>query len=268
MADTTEEQKKAILPFLQVRARAGRPRRAAPIPAPASRNRFFSRTLHQRAEEIERVEPRVAYYCRMYAVEQGLALPSRSPQIDGLLGALLSKLEKDKAAINPGGDDAGHCEKFALTLFARADKADRAGRADKTTAAAYYAASIFFEVGAGRGVGWRRGGRVEHGPVAQSPLNFSSLSQIINQFAPLAGDIADMQRYAAWKAADIRKALREGRAPTPGPPPAPPPVTSMLTGFCSRVLARASTAGDAVAEKSAHRALRGRDAARVATSAA
>lgn len=27
-----------------------------------------------------------------------------------------------------------------------------------------------------------------------------------------------MQRYAAWKAADIRKAVREGRAPTPGPP--------------------------------------------------
>ena len=28
----------------------------------------------------------------------------------------------------------------------------------------------------------------------------------------------DMQRYAAWKAADIRKALREGRTPTPGAP--------------------------------------------------
>ena len=27
-----------------------------------------------------------------------------------------------------------------------------------------------------------------------------------------------MQRYAAWKAADIRKAVREGRTPTPGPP--------------------------------------------------
>ena len=28
----------------------------------------------------------------------------------------------------------------------------------------------------------------------------------------------DMQRYAAWKAADIRKALREGRTPTAGAP--------------------------------------------------
>jgi vacuolar protein sorting-associated protein VTA1 len=82
----------------------------------------------------------------MYAVEQGLALPSRSPQIDGLLGALLAKLEKDKPVIAPGGDDAAHCERFALGVFARADKVDRAGRADKATATAFYAASIFFEV--------------------------------------------------------------------------------------------------------------------------
>lgn len=26
------------------------------------------------------------------------------------------------------------------------------------------------------------------------------------------------QKYAAWKAADIRKALKEGRKPVPGPP--------------------------------------------------
>ena len=50
-----------------------------------------------------------------------------------------------------------------------------------------------------------------------------------------------MQRYAAWKAADIRKAVREGRAPTPGPPggegagdasadlPSPPGATDLPT---------------------------------------
>lgn len=26
------------------------------------------------------------------------------------------------------------------------------------------------------------------------------------------------QKYAAWKAADIRKAIKEGRKPVPGPP--------------------------------------------------
>ena len=30
--------------------------------------------------------------------------------------------------------------------------------------------------------------------------------------------MVERQQYAAWKAADIRKALREGRSPTPGPP--------------------------------------------------
>jgi len=30
--------------------------------------------------------------------------------------------------------------------------------------------------------------------------------------------MAERQQYAAWKAADIRKALREGRVPQAGPP--------------------------------------------------
>ena len=144
----------------------------------------------KRAEEIEKVEPKIAYYCRMYAVEQGLALSNRSPQIDGLLGALLSKLEKDKPALAPpppGSDDASYCERFALSVFARADRVDRAGRADKATSTAFYAASVFME--------------------------------ILNQFGPLAADVAEAQRYAAWKAADIRRALREGRRPLAGPPP-------------------------------------------------
>ena len=42
--------------------------------------------------------------------------------------------------------------------------------------------------------------------------------QIMRQFGELSPDLIDMQRYAAWKAADIRKALREGRQPTAGSP--------------------------------------------------
>ena len=40
----------------------------------------------------------------------------------------------------------------------------------------------------------------------------------MRQFGELSPDLIDMQRYAAWKAADIRKALREGRQPTAGNP--------------------------------------------------
>lgn len=30
--------------------------------------------------------------------------------------------------------------------------------------------------------------------------------------------LEEKQKYAAWKAADIRKAMKEGRKPVPGPP--------------------------------------------------
>jgi hypothetical protein len=43
----------------------------------------------------------------------------------------------------------------------------------------------------------------------------------LRQFDPngeLPVDMAERQQYAAWKAADIRKALREGRVPQAGPP--------------------------------------------------
>ena len=57
------------------------------------------------------------------------------------------------------------------------------------------------------------------------------LVQILNQFKSegLETDLVDMQRYAAWKAADIRKALREGRTPTPGAPGDDAPAASTLT---------------------------------------
>ena len=51
-----------------------------------------------------------------------------------------------------------------------------------------------------------------------------------------------MQRYAAWKAADIRKALREGRQPTPGNgdadpsdllPGVPPHEVGLIGHICS-----------------------------------
>uniref|UniRef100_A0A5B7B4J0 Vacuolar protein sorting-associated protein VTA1 n=1 Tax=Davidia involucrata TaxID=16924 RepID=A0A5B7B4J0_DAVIN len=98
----------------------------------------------------------------------------------------MKQLEKDKKSLMLGPDDNLHLEGFALNVFAKADKQDRAGRADLSTAKTFYAASIFFE--------------------------------ILNQFGQLQPDLEQKQKYAAWKAADIRKALKEGRKPEPGPP--------------------------------------------------
>lgn len=142
----------------------------------------------QRADELQKHEPLVAYYCRLYAMERGLKIPQneRTKTTNSILVSLINQLEKDKKSLKLGPDDHLHVEGFALNVFAKADKQDRAGRSDLNTAKTFYAASIFFE--------------------------------ILNQFGELQPDLEQKQKYAAWKAADIRKALKEGRKPVPGPP--------------------------------------------------
>ncbi|EFN60157.1 hypothetical protein CHLNCDRAFT_133608 [Chlorella variabilis] len=143
----------------------------------------------QRAQEVEKADPKVAYYCRMYALEQGLDIPKdvRAREITAVLGALMDKLEKDKRVVQLGvrEEDALHCENFALTVFNRADRVDRAGRADKATAMPFYAASYFFE--------------------------------ILRHFGDPAPDTQQKQRYAAWRAAEISRAVKEGRQPEAPP---------------------------------------------------
>ncbi|KDO62136.1 hypothetical protein CISIN_1g013480mg [Citrus sinensis] len=140
----------------------------------------------QRADELQKHEPLVAYYCRLYAMERGLRIPQgeRTKTTNSLLVSLMNQLEKKSLKLGP--EDSLHLEGFALNVFAKADKQDRAGRADLNTAKTFYAASIFFE--------------------------------ILNQFGALQPDLEEKQKYAAWKAADIRKAMKEGRKPVPGPP--------------------------------------------------
>ena len=93
--------------------------------------------------------------------------------------------DKLAAGLASREDDGLHCEGFALKIFGKADALDRSGRSDSGTARALYAAFLFFEV--------------------------------LRQFGELPPDLAAKQKYAAWRAADIRGALKEGRAP--GPPP-------------------------------------------------
>ncbi|KAK1605890.1 hypothetical protein QYE76_029563 [Lolium multiflorum] len=142
----------------------------------------------QRADELQKHEPLVAYYCRLYAMEKGLVIPpkDRTKMTNSILVSLINQLEKDKKSLTLGPDDHLHLEGFASSVFAKADKQDRAGRADINTAKTFYAASIFFE--------------------------------ILSQFGEVQPDLEQKQKYAIWKAAEIRKALKEGRKPEAGPP--------------------------------------------------
>uniref|UniRef100_A0A0V0HFA0 Putative ovule protein n=1 Tax=Solanum chacoense TaxID=4108 RepID=A0A0V0HFA0_SOLCH len=86
----------------------------------------------QRADELQKHEPLVAYYCRLYAMERGLRIPQneRTKTTSSILVSLINQLEKDKKSLTLGPDDHLHVEGFALNVFAKADKQDRAGRAD------------------------------------------------------------------------------------------------------------------------------------------
>ena len=149
----------------------------------------------KRAEELDRdqtsAESRlVAYYCRQFAVHQGIPLASTSAGAKTCLGHLLEVLEKEKPAMdNFTRDEAAFwCRKFAMNVFDKADLEDREGAANKNTAKTFYAAASFL--------------------------------QILEQFEEEGSEqmAADKKKiiYAKWKATDILKALKEGRTPTPG----------------------------------------------------
>jgi hypothetical protein len=84
--------------------------------------------------------------CHTYHT-QALELPNPAEPIRGLIKALFDQCEKDKPKVSPNeAADREYVKNFALTVFSRADKLDRARRADINTAKCYYAAAIFLQV--------------------------------------------------------------------------------------------------------------------------
>ncbi|KAI6012467.1 Vta1 like-domain-containing protein [Pisolithus orientalis] len=147
----------------------------------------------QRAEELVEREPVIAYWCAYYAAQVGISLKAKDAASRTLLFGLLTALERLKNEIGPNdaidmeAASAAYVENFALKVFKMADDEDRAGRANKSTAKKFLAASNFFEV-------------LKIFP--KSEVSEATESKL---------------RYAQWKAADIAKAFREGRKPNPGP---------------------------------------------------
>ncbi|KAF8846042.1 DUF605-domain-containing protein [Paxillus ammoniavirescens] len=148
----------------------------------------------QRAEELVASEPVIAYWCAYYAAQVGISLKAQDTGSRHLLLNLLDALERLKKEIGPNDAidiepaSAAYVENFALKVFKMADDEDRAGKATKSTAKKFLASANFFEV-------LRVFPKVEVSESSEPKL-----------------------KYAKWKAADIAKAFREGRRPTPGPP--------------------------------------------------
>ncbi|KZT75101.1 DUF605-domain-containing protein [Daedalea quercina L-15889] len=153
----------------------------------------------QRADELFTKDPVMSYWSAYYAAQVGITLKPKAPASRTYLVSLLDALERMKTAI--GDSDAIHdesassayVENFALKVFAMADNEDRLGQATRGTAKKFLAAANFLEI----------------------LRTFDK--EKLDAASPAPDSTEEKIRYAKWKAADIAKAFREGRKPTPGP---------------------------------------------------
>ena len=170
------------------------------------------------AKKVDQVDPVTAYYCRLHAAQ--VALKMRKSKEDAAVAEELIRwceqvahqhhthqqplptrltplsashphsspppLPQHKSAIaGLSKDDARlRVETFALDVFGSADVEDRSGAVTGKTATAFFAAYVFLDV--------------------------------CHEFGELASDVAQKMKYAAWKATEINRALKEGRTPKPG----------------------------------------------------
>ncbi|BFZ24867.1 hypothetical protein BsWGS_27906 [Bradybaena similaris] len=145
------------------------------------------------ATEHDKRDPVIAYYCRLYAMRQGMEIDKTSPEARKFLVGLMDYLEKskvqlkDEEAIHNNVCGQAHVENYALKLFLFADNEDRAGRFGKNVIKAFLTSSLLMDV--------------------------------LTEFGALSEDIEKNRKYAKWKALYINKCLQNGETPMPGPMP-------------------------------------------------
>uniref|UniRef100_A0A3Q3XC17 Vacuolar protein sorting-associated protein VTA1 homolog n=1 Tax=Mola mola TaxID=94237 RepID=A0A3Q3XC17_MOLML len=143
------------------------------------------------AQEHEQRDPVVAYYCRLYAMQTGMKLDSKTPECRKFLVKLMDQLEsmKDDLADNESISQEvvgnAHIENYALKMFLYADNEDRAGRFHKNMIKSFYSASLLLEV--------------------------------LSVFGELSEENIQHRKYARWKATYIHNCLKNGETPQAGP---------------------------------------------------
>ncbi|XP_030412313.1 vacuolar protein sorting-associated protein VTA1 homolog [Gopherus flavomarginatus] len=153
---------------------------------------FKSLQHHLRTgQELDKREPVVAYYCRLYAMQTGMKLDSKTPECRKFLSKLMDQLETmkkqlgDNEAITQEIVGCAHVENYALKMFLYADNEDRAGRFHKNMIKSFYTASLLLDV--------------------------------LSVFGELTEENVQHRKYARWKAAYIHNCLKNGETPQPGP---------------------------------------------------
>lgn len=137
---------------------------------------------------------KVAYFCRLAALQAGVAAMATMPadaqaEAGAALGGLMTKTEQDREAYGvrkeEEASDLAAMESYALSVFAAAERSYRGGLASKVTIQQYQAAAAFLDavqrLGGGSG----------------NPK------------------LRDMVLWAKKAATDIFRALKAGQVPTP-----------------------------------------------------
>lgn len=143
------------------------------------------------AADIERRDPIVAYWIRLYCTETALKIDKDSAQAKTFLSSIILWLEKFKQThkgeerVSNQTVGQAHVENYVLNIFNMADSLDRNGEADKKTVAMFFMASLLFET--------------------------------LAVFGSLSEDIQQKAKYSKFKAAYIQKCLKLGQKPKPGP---------------------------------------------------
>ncbi|XP_068841301.1 vacuolar protein sorting-associated protein VTA1 homolog isoform X3 [Capricornis sumatraensis] len=143
------------------------------------------------AQEHDKRDPVVAYYCRLYAMQTGMKIDSKTPECRKFLSRLMDQLEAlkkqlgDNEAITQEIVGSAHLENYALKMFLYADNEDRAGRFHKNMIKSFYTASLLIDV--------------------------------ITVFGELTDENVKHRKYARWKATYIHNCLKNGETPQAGP---------------------------------------------------
>ncbi|KFO32252.1 vacuolar protein sorting-associated protein VTA1 homolog [Fukomys damarensis] len=143
------------------------------------------------AQEHDKRDPVVAYYCRLYAMQTGMKIDSKTPECRKFLSKLMDQLEAlkkqlgDNEAITQEIVGCAHLENYALKMFLYADNEDRAGRFHKNMIKSFYTASLLIDV--------------------------------ITVFGELTDENVKHRKYARWKATYIHNCLKNGETPQAGP---------------------------------------------------
>ncbi|KAL2041415.1 hypothetical protein N7G274_005797 [Stereocaulon virgatum] len=174
---------------------------AATIP-PALRAADITR-FAQRAGQLEKAKPVVAYWCNYWIVEQILAkgLHQKDDDCKNYTMNMMDKLEQTKSDFTENDaiadDVAGqaYIEQFGLDTFHRAENAMKANKASRQTADTFQAAATFLD-----------------------------LCQIWGSLEP---EVASKIKFAKYHSLRILKAIKAGEDPNlsnPAPEPEEPPL--------------------------------------------